>query len=106
MEADGAPFTPSLCQCSILRVFKATATQIRKKLEQTLESMRIELGTSSTEGRAFTNCATCLLLADCGAYRGVKLLEHAMKIMERMMEKRNRKSGQEAFWVIVREMEQ
>ena len=29
-------FTPSLCQCSVLRVFKATATQIREKSEQTL----------------------------------------------------------------------
>ena len=62
MEADGAPFIPSPCQCSILRVFKATATQIREKLEQTLESLRIELVTSSTEGSALTNCATCLLL--------------------------------------------
>ena len=25
---------------------------------------------------------------DCGAYRGVKLLEHAMKIVERVLEKR------------------
>ena len=25
---------------------------------------------------------------DCGAYRGVKLLEHAMKIVERVQEKR------------------
>ena len=25
---------------------------------------------------------------DCGAYRGVKLLEHAMKIDERVLEKR------------------
>ena len=53
-------FTPSLCQCSILRVFKATATQIREKSEQTLESLRIELGTSSTEGSALTNCAKIL----------------------------------------------
>ena len=62
MEANGAPFTPSLCQCSILRVFKAKATQIREKSERTLESLRIELGTSSTEGSALTNCATRLLL--------------------------------------------
>ena len=61
MEANSAPFTPSLCQCSILQVFKATATQIREKLEQTLESLRIELGTSSTEGSALTNCATRVL---------------------------------------------
>ena len=27
---------------------------------------------------------------DCGAYRGVKLLEHAMKIVERVLEKRIR----------------
>ena len=25
---------------------------------------------------------------DCGAYRGVKLLEHAMKIVERVLEKK------------------
>ena len=49
---------PFLCQCSILRVFKAQATQMRGKLEQTLESLRIKLGTSSTEGSALTNCAT------------------------------------------------
>ena len=61
MEADNASFTPSLCQCSILQVFKATATQIREKSEQTLESLRIELGTSSIEGSALTNCATRLL---------------------------------------------
>ena len=63
MEADGAPFTPSLCQCSILRVFKATATQIKEKLEQTLESLRIELGTSSTEGSALTECAKRLFFS-------------------------------------------
>ena len=62
MEADGAPFTPSLYQRSILRVFKATATQFREKSEQTLESLRIELETSSTEGSALTNCPTHLLL--------------------------------------------
>ena len=62
MEADGAPFTSSLCQCSILRIFKATATQIREKSEQTLESLRIELGTSSTEGSTLTNSVTRLLL--------------------------------------------
>ena len=27
---------------------------------------------------------------DCGAYRGIKLLEHAMKIVERVLEKRIR----------------
>ena len=27
---------------------------------------------------------------DCGAYRGAKLLEHAMKIVERLLEKRIR----------------
>ena len=27
-------------------------------------------------------------VVDCGAYRGVKLLEHAMKIVERVLEKR------------------
>ena len=56
MEADGAPFAPSPRECSVLRLFKAKATQIRGKLEQTLESLRIKLGTSSTEGNALTNC--------------------------------------------------
>ena len=51
----GAHFTPFLCQCSVLRVFKAEATQIRRKSKQTLESPRIERGTSSSEGRALTN---------------------------------------------------
>ena len=55
MEADSVLFTPSLCQCSILWVFKATAIQIREKLEQRLESLRIELGTSSTEGSTLTH---------------------------------------------------
>ena len=41
------PLSPP-CQCSILWVFKATATQIREMSEQMLESLRIELGTSST----------------------------------------------------------
>ena len=46
MEADGAPFTPpppSLCQCSVLRIFKAIATRIRRKSKQTLKSPRILL---------------------------------------------------------------
>ena len=62
MEADGAPFTPSLCQCSILRVFKTTATQIREKSKQTLASLKIELGTFSTESSALNNYATRMLL--------------------------------------------
>ena len=34
MEAEGAPFTPpSLRQCSVLRVFKAIAQRILKKVE-------------------------------------------------------------------------
>ena len=49
---------PFLCQCSVLRVFKAQATRMGGKSEQALESLRIELGTSSTEGSALTNCAT------------------------------------------------
>ena len=36
MEADGVPSTPpSLRQCSVLRVFKAIATRIRRKWKQT-----------------------------------------------------------------------
>ena len=27
---------------------------------------------------------------DCGAYRGVKLLEHGMKVMERLFERREK----------------
>ena len=54
----GAHFTPFLCQLSVLRVFKAKATQIRRKSKQTLEAPRIEPGTSSSEGRALTNGAT------------------------------------------------
>ena len=41
---------PFLCQCLILRVFKAQATRVRGKSERALESLRIELGASSTEG--------------------------------------------------------
>ena len=58
MEADVCALYPSLCHCSILLVFKATATQVREKSEQTLESLRIELGTSSTEGSSVT-CLLC-----------------------------------------------
>ena len=36
MESDGAPFTPSLCQCSILRVFKSTATLVPGEYSLTL----------------------------------------------------------------------
>ena len=39
---------------------------------------------------------------DCGAYRGVKLLEHAMKIVERVLEKRIRelvKVDDMQFWL-------
>ena len=46
MEADGVPFTPFLCQCSVLRVFKVIATRIRGKSKQTLKSPSIEQGTS------------------------------------------------------------
>ena len=58
MEADGAPSTPCLCQCSVLRVFKAVATRIRGKSKQTLKSLRIEQGTSRSESRAIANWAT------------------------------------------------
>ena len=43
---------PFLCQCSVLRVFKAKARQIRRKSKQALESPRIEPGASNSEGRA------------------------------------------------------
>ena len=60
MEADGAPFTlhPSLCQCSVLRVFKAIATRIRGKSKQTLKSPSIEPGTSCSESHSLTKWAT------------------------------------------------
>ena len=78
MEADGAPFTPSLCQCSILQVFKAIATQIREKSEQTLESLRVELGTSSTESSALTNYATRLFLIRIFTIKGwYKMIVHS-----------------------------
>jgi len=56
MQADGAPSTPpALCQCSVLRVFKAIATQIRGKSKQTLKSLKIEPGTSRSESSALAN---------------------------------------------------
>ena len=55
MEANGAPFTPCLCQCSVLRVFKARATRIRGKLKQTLKSLKIEPETSGSESHALAN---------------------------------------------------
>ena len=55
MEADGALFAPSLCQCSVLRVFKAMATRIRAKSKQTFKSPRIEPETSRSESRALAN---------------------------------------------------
>ena len=55
MEANGAPFTPCLCHCSVLRVFKAIATRIRGKWKQTLKSLKIEPETSRSESRALAN---------------------------------------------------
>ena len=48
----------SLRQCSVLRVFKAIATRMRGKLKQTLKSLSIGPGTSSSESCTLTNCAT------------------------------------------------
>ena len=45
-------FPPFLCLCSVLRVFKDKARQIRRKSKQALESPRIEPGTSNSEGSA------------------------------------------------------
>lgn len=55
MEADGAPFylPSSICQCSVLRVFKAMATGIRGNSKQTLKSPSIAPGTSCSESRYF-----------------------------------------------------
>ena len=55
MEANGAPFTPFLCHCSVLRVFKAMATLIRAKWKQTLKSLKNEPETSRSESRALAN---------------------------------------------------
>ena len=45
-------------------------------------------------------------MKSCGAYRGVKLLEHAMKIVERVLEKRIRnlvEVDSDAIWLHARE---
>ena len=55
MEANGAPFTPCLCHCSVLRVFKTMATRIRGKWKQTLKSLKIEPETSRSESCALAN---------------------------------------------------
>ena len=47
-----------LCQCSVLRVFKAIATRIRGKSKQTLKPLKIEPRTSRSESRALANWAT------------------------------------------------
>ena len=53
MEADGVPFHPpsSICQCSVLRIFKAMATGIRGNSKQTLKSPSIAPGTSCSKSR-------------------------------------------------------
>ena len=52
-----AHFTPSLHQCSVLRVFKASkATQQGGKSKQGC-NVPIETGTSRSEGLALTSCA-------------------------------------------------
>ena len=53
-----ALYPPCHCQCSVLRVFKAIATQIRGKSKQTLKSLKIEPGTSRSGSRALANWAT------------------------------------------------
>ena len=55
MEANGAPFTPSLCQCSVLGVFEAIATWIRGNLKEMLKSRSIKLGSSCSEIRPLIN---------------------------------------------------
>ena len=52
-----ALYPPCLCQCSVLRVFKAMATWIRGKSKQTLKSLKIEPGTSRSESRVLANWA-------------------------------------------------
>ena len=67
------PLSPTLCWCSVSRVFKATVTRIRGKSKQTLRSPRIELGTSCSESRALSNSATP---APFGIYNGRVGHEH------------------------------
>ena len=55
MEANCAPFTPCLCQCSVLRVFKAMATRSRGNWKQTLKSLKIQPETSRSESRVLAN---------------------------------------------------
>ena len=50
-----ALYPSCLCQCSVLRVFKAMATRIRGKSKQTLNSLTIEPETSRSESRALAN---------------------------------------------------
>ena len=69
MEADGVPSIPPChCQCSVLRVFKAIATQIRGKSKQTLKSLKIEPGTAPSESCALANRATTAYSAYCTGY--------------------------------------
>ena len=55
MEANGVPFysppLPSLCQYSVLWIFKAVAIKITGKLKQTLKSSSIEPGTTCSKRR-------------------------------------------------------
>ena len=46
MGGNGAPSTPCLCQCSVLRVFKVMATRIKEKSKQTMKLLKIEPETS------------------------------------------------------------
>ena len=68
MEADGAPFNPFLCQCSILLVFKAMATRIRGKSKHTLKLLNIEPETSDSESRALAKWATTALISPLSPY--------------------------------------
>ena len=65
LEVDGwILLSPSLHQCSILRVFKASQSYtVRKERSWNKEVMSagIKLGTSCTEGSALTDCATLAL---------------------------------------------
>ena len=52
------PLPHCLCQCCVLRVFKAMATRSRGKSKQTLKSLRIEPEISCSESCASANRAT------------------------------------------------
>ena len=89
MGADVAPFTPYLCQCTVLRVFKAMATRIRGKSKQTLKSLKIESETSRSESRALANWH------DCSNWNVVELLFRGENLSSQRKTSRSREENQQ-----------